>query len=88
MEGTQPTKPLMCPRVPSGMTYFFCPILSYNHQKTSNHQKSLKTMDRIPPQHIPETANRFEMLNNLSTDIVNHKSENKSAQEASEYVSL
>jgi hypothetical protein len=62
--------------------------VSYNHQKTSNHQKSLKTMDRIPPQHIPETANSFEMLNNLSTDIVNHKSENKSVKEASEYVSL
>jgi hypothetical protein len=27
-------------------------------------------MDRIPPQHIPETANRFEILTNLSTDIV------------------
>jgi hypothetical protein len=45
-------------------------------------------MDRIPPQHIPETANRFEMLNTLSPDIVNHKSENKSVKEASEYVSL
>jgi hypothetical protein len=51
--------------------------VSYNHQKTTNHQKSLKTMDRIPPQHIPERASRFEMLNNLSADIVNHKSENK-----------
>jgi hypothetical protein len=60
----------------------------YNHQKTTNHQKSLKTMGRIQPQHVPETANHLEMLNNLSTDIVNHKSENKSVKEASEYVSL
>jgi len=33
-----------------------------NHQKTPNHQKSLKTTDRIRPQHIPETAIRFEIL--------------------------
>ena len=40
-------------------------------------KKNLKTTDTVPPQHIPETANRFEMLNNLSSDKVNHKSENK-----------
>jgi len=51
--------------------------VSYNHQKTLNHQKSLKTTDRILPQNIPETTNRFEMLTNLSTDIHNHKTENK-----------
>ena len=62
--------------------------VSYNHQKTFNHQKNLKTTDRIPPQHIPETENRFEMLNNLSSDIVNHKSENKPVKEASGYVSF
>ena len=62
--------------------------VSYNHQKTPNHQNSLKTTDRILPQHIPETSNRFEILTNLSTDIVNHKTENKSVQEANGYVSL
>jgi len=45
-------------------------------------------MDRILPQHIPETANRFEILTNLSTDIVKHKSENKSVKETSESASL
>jgi hypothetical protein len=61
---------------------------SHNHQKTPNHQKSFKTTDRIRRQHIPETVNRFEILTNLSTDIVNHKTEKKSVKEASEYVSL
>ena len=41
--------------------------VSYNHQKTPNHQKSLKTMDRILPQLIPETANRFEILTSQPT---------------------
>jgi hypothetical protein len=44
--------------------------VSYNHQKTPNHQKSLKTTDRIPLQLIPETENRFEILTNLSTDLI------------------
>jgi hypothetical protein len=52
--------------------------VSYNHQKIPNHQRSLETTDGIFPQHIPGTANRFEILANLPTDIVNHKSENKS----------
>jgi len=43
----------------------------------------IKTTDRILPQLTPETANRFEILTDLSTDIVNHKTENKSVQEAS-----
>ena len=60
---------------------------SYNHQKIPNHQKSLKTMDRTV-QHIPETANRFETLTNPPTDIVTHKSENKSVKETSEYASF
>jgi hypothetical protein len=47
--------------------------VSYNHQKTPNHHKSLKTTDRIPRQHIPETANLFEILTNLSIDIVMKK---------------
>jgi len=54
--------------------------VSYNHQKTLNHQKSLKTTDRILPQYTPETTNRFEMLTNLSTDIDNHKTEKKSVK--------
>jgi hypothetical protein len=54
--------------------------VSYNHQKTLNLQKSLKTTDRILPQYIPETTNRFEMLTILSTDIDNHKTENKSVK--------
>ena len=45
-------------------------------------------MDRILPQHIPERANHFEILTNLATDIVNHKTQNKSVKEANEYVSL
>jgi hypothetical protein len=57
-------------------------------QVSYNHQKSLKTMDRILPQHIPETANLFEILTNHSTDIVSHKIENKSVKEANEYVNL
>jgi hypothetical protein len=36
--------------------------VSYYHQKTRSHQKSLKTTERILPQHIPETAKRFEIL--------------------------
>jgi len=52
--------------------------VSYNHQKIPNHQKSSQTVDRILPKHIPETANHYEVLTNLPTDIVNHKSENKS----------
>jgi hypothetical protein len=62
--------------------------VSYNHQKIPNNQKRLKTTDRILSQHIPGTANRFEILINLSTDIVNHKSENKSVKETSESTSF
>jgi hypothetical protein len=62
--------------------------VSYNHQKIPNNQKSLKTTDRILSQHIPETANCFEILINLSNDIVNHKSENKSVKETSESTSF
>jgi hypothetical protein len=63
--------------------------VSFNHQKRPNHQISLKTTDRILPQHIPETANRFEIiLTNLSTDIVHHEPETKSVKETSEYASL
>jgi len=45
-------------------------------------------MDNIPPQHIPESANRFEILPNLSTDLVNHKTKNESVKESSEHESL
>jgi hypothetical protein len=62
--------------------------VSYNLQKAPNHQKSLKTTGNTPPQLIPEIANRFEILTNLSTDLVNHKRESKSVKEASEYGSL
>jgi len=41
--------------------------VSYDHQKTPNHQKSLKTTDRIPLQLIQETANRFEILTSQLT---------------------
>jgi hypothetical protein len=44
-------------------------------------------MDKIPPQHIPESANRFEILANLTTDLDNHKTKNKSVKEASEHES-
>jgi hypothetical protein len=47
--------------------------VSYNHQKTPNHQISLRTTDNIPSQNIPESANRSEILANLSTDFDNHK---------------
>jgi hypothetical protein len=62
--------------------------VSYNQQKTPNHKKSLRTVDNIPPQHIPESANRFEILANLSTDLDNHETKNKSVKEASEHKSL
>jgi len=62
--------------------------VSYNQQKTPNRQKSLRTTDNIPPQHIPESANRFEILANLTTDLDNHKTKNKSVKEASEHESL
>jgi hypothetical protein len=58
--------------------------VSYNHQNISNHQKSSRTPDGNLPQHILETANRFETLTNLPTDIVAHKS----VKESSEYTSL
>jgi len=45
-------------------------------------------MDKIPPQHIPESANQFEILANLTTDLDNHKTKNKSVKEASEHESL
>jgi hypothetical protein len=62
-------------------------VVSYL-QKTPNHQRSLKTTDKILPQHIPETASRFEILTNLSTDIDNHKTGNKSVKQANQYGSL
>jgi hypothetical protein len=62
--------------------------VSYNHQKTPNHQRSLETTERILPQHILETANRFEILTNLSTDIDGHRVEDQSVGEASECVGL
>jgi hypothetical protein len=62
--------------------------VSYNQQKTPNHKKSLRTMDNISLQHIPESANCFEILSSLSTDVDNHKTKNKSVKEASEHESL
>ena len=61
--------------------------VSYNHQKTPNHQISLRTTDIIPPQHIPESANCFEILANLSTELDNHKTK-KSVKETSEHESV
>jgi len=62
--------------------------VSYNQPKIPNRQKSLRTTDNIPPQLIPESANRFEILANLTTDLDNHKTKNKSVKEASEHQSL
>jgi hypothetical protein len=63
------------------------PQVSYDHQKTPNHQKSLKTTDRILPQRIPETANRFEILTNLSTDLITKQKTSQSKKPVSTEVS-
>ena len=62
--------------------------VSYKHQNATNYQKSLRTPDRNFPQYTLETANRYETLTNLPTDIVTYKSELKSVKESSEYTSL
>jgi hypothetical protein len=43
--------------------------VSYNLQKTPKYRKYLRTTYGTPIQHIPVTANRFETLTSLSTDI-------------------
>jgi lysophospholipase L1-like esterase len=46
--------------------------VSYTHQKPPTHQEHSKTADRTLHQHIPETANCFEILTNPSTDLDNY----------------
>jgi len=46
------------------------------------------TTHGTPTQHIPVTANHFETLASLSTNMMDHKTANKSVQEANVYASL
>jgi len=62
--------------------------VSYNLQRMPNHRKNLRATYGTPTQHITVIANHFETLNSLSTDMNDHKTANKSVQEANSCASL